>query len=80
MIRTSIARLDREVCIANAATVTSTIYNYETTDTYSGLSCASGCTPVLPALSQRVMWYRVLYRNGSNVVIKTGDVQIAATP
>jgi hypothetical protein len=70
----------RESCIANAASITSTIYNYSVSDTYSGLACSSGCTPVIPALSQRVLWYRVKYRNASNALIKTGEVQVLATP
>ncbi len=70
----------QESCIANAATITSTVYNYSTSDTYSGLSCSSGCTPVIPALSQRIMWYRIKYRNAGNGVIKTGEVQTIATP
>jgi hypothetical protein len=70
----------QEVCVANAASVTSAIYSYATSDSYSGLPCAAGCTPVVPALSQRMMWYRVKYRNASNAVIKTGNAQIIATP
>ena len=70
----------QEACVANAAGITSTIYSYASSDTYSGLSCASGCTPVIPALSQRIMWYRIKYRNASNTVIRTGDVQTMATP
>ena len=70
----------QESCVATAATITPAIYNYSTSDTYSGLSCSSGCTPVIPALSQRMMWYRVKYRNGSGSVIKTGEVQTIATP
>jgi hypothetical protein len=70
----------QEACIANAASITPTVYNYSTTDTYSGLACTSGCTPVIPALSQRVMWYRVEYRNGSNAIIKTGETEVLATP
>jgi hypothetical protein len=70
----------QEVCVANAASLTSAIYSYATSDSYSGLPCAAGCTPVVPALSQRMMWYRVKYRNASNAVIKTGNAQIIATP
>ena len=70
----------QESCIANAATIPANVYRYSTSDTYSGLACSSGCTPVIPALAQRIMWYRVKYRNSSNQVINTGDVQTIATP
>jgi len=71
----------QESCIANATSIQSgsSVYFYAA-DTYSGLACASGCTPVIPALSQRVMWYRVKYRNASNAVIATGATQVLATP
>jgi hypothetical protein len=70
----------QEICVANAASITPTVYSFAISDTYSGLTCASGCTPVIPALSQRVMWYRVKYRNSGNAVIKVGDIQTMATP
>lgn len=70
----------QETCVANAAGIAPAVYYYATSDTYAGLSCASGCTPVIPALAQRVMWYRVKYRDAGNSVIKTGDVQTLATP
>ena len=70
----------QESCIANAATIPANAYSYSVSDTYSGLACSSRCTPMIPALSQRIMWYRVKYRNSSNQVINIGDVQTIATP
>ena len=61
----------QESCIAYASTITSAVYYY-LGDTYSGRSCASGFTPVIPRLSQRIMWSRVKYRNAANAVIATG--------
>jgi hypothetical protein len=72
----------QEVCVANAAAIQTgnSVYSYATSDAPAGLACASGCTVTIPALSQRVMWYRVKYRNAGSAVIKTGDTQVVATP
>jgi hypothetical protein len=44
-----------------------------------GVSCANGCTIPLPALSQRALYYRVLYRDDSNTVLSTGPLQVKIT-
>jgi hypothetical protein len=56
------------------------VYSYATSDSYSGVACASGCTITIPTLSQRVLWYQVEYRDGANSVIKTSDTQVTAIP
>lgn len=50
------------------------------TVTPGGVSCASGCTVVVPAFSKRVMYYRWRYLNSSGVVIATGGTQSMVTP
>jgi len=72
----------QEVCIANASTLQSgnSVFSYATSDSYSGLSCVSGCTVVIPALSQRVMWYQIDYRNASGQTILTRKAEPLVTP
>jgi len=72
----------QEACIANAATVQSgsSVFSYETSDSYSGLACATGCTVTIPALSQRVLWYQWVFRNTSTGGMQTGPVELMTTP
>lgn len=72
----------REVCVANASTIQSgaSVFSYATTDVYSGLSCPSGCTITIPALSQRVMWYQIDYRDASGQTILTRKAEPLVTP
>ena len=72
----------QEVCIANASTLQSgnSVFSYATSDSYSGLSCVSGCTVVIPALSQRVMWYQIDYRSASGQTILTRKAEPLVTP
>jgi hypothetical protein len=46
----------------------------------SGLSCASGCTVTLPAISQRILYYQIRYRDTSNATLATGQVEVIAVP
>ena len=46
----------------------------------TGLACANGCTIALPAISQRVLYYQVLYRDAANQVVATGRTELIVTP
>lgn len=71
-----------ENCVANGAGIQTgnSVYSYETSDAPAGLACTSGCTVTIPALSQRMMWYQIVYRNAGNATIKVGGAQVLATP
>ena len=45
-----------------------------------GLACATGCTVAVPALSQRVLYYQVKYRDASNNTLAVGQVELTAVP
>lgn len=69
-----------EPCYAVSGTIDVTDpfkWNQEVT---SGLSCASGCTPVIAAYPTRVVYYRIKYRNAGNSVIFTGPIEVAVAP
>jgi hypothetical protein len=46
----------------------------------SGLACTSGCSVSIPALSQKVLYYRWKYRDAGNVTLATGATQIYVVP
>lgn len=61
-----------EACVANAATIPTGVTPFAyTSESPSGLACASGCTVMIPALSQRAIYFVVQIRDGSNAVIQT---------
>jgi len=64
-----------DACFANASTVPAgDAPYYFASENPGGISCAYGCTIAIPAISQRVLFYRVQYRNASNAVISSGPV------
>jgi hypothetical protein len=45
-----------------------------------GKPCASGCTITVPALSQRILYYKVEYRAANNTVIAVGPLTAVVVP
>jgi hypothetical protein len=76
----------REACIANAATVPAVPYLFPSEGAggsitgVAGMPCANGCTIAVPAISQRVLYYRVLYRDGANRVVASGKTEMVTVP
>jgi len=70
----------QEACTANQSTVNETTPFYWASETYSGLPCASGCTVTVPAIPQRVVYYRVQYRTASGSVLATSATSAAVVP
>ena len=69
----------QETCLANSATIGAVPFQFagENTD---GMPCAGKCTLAIPAVSQRVLYYRVKYRNGANVVVGETPEQAVIVP
>jgi hypothetical protein len=76
----------QEKCVATTATVPSVPFRYASEGTdgsekgLGGLSCASGCTVTIPALSQRMLYYQIVYRNAANETLAKGQIEVSAVP
>jgi hypothetical protein len=70
-----------DACIANAAAIpTGHLPFLYASETPAGLACSSGCTVMIPAISQRVLYYKVEYRNASNNVLSATPNQVLLVP
>ena len=66
----------QEACYATAAAVSEATPFTWSSEAAAGLSCASGCTIAVPAISSRVLYYATEYRNSGGSVIATGPTQV----
>ncbi len=44
------------------------------------MPCSGGCTISVPAISQRVLYYKVIYRSASNNVLSATTNQVLLVP
>ncbi len=85
----------QEKCLANsgsvptpplAATNPTPAFSFPTDGTggletgVTGMACSTGCTIVIPAISQRMLYYQVKYRDVSNHTKATGRVEVVNVP
>ena len=71
----------QEACVATSNTINqATPFYFAQSETYSGVPCASGCTVTIPALSQRVLYYRWEQRDAAPNVVAAGDTDAIVTP
>ena len=76
----------QETCLATAATIPATAFAFPSDGAnglesdIAGLACASGCTIAIPAISQRMLYYQVKYRDASNKTLATGQMEVIVTP
>ena len=78
----------REACIANSSTTPPTDgvtapFQYETSDSWTGISCASTCSitiPVKPSVGGRIVYYQAEYLNSNGVVVATDNPALAVVP
>jgi hypothetical protein len=70
-----------DACIATASTVTSGNQPfYFASENPAGAPCASGCTIAIPAISQRVLYYQVVFRAANNTVLSSGTPTAVTVP
>jgi hypothetical protein len=76
----------QEKCLASSSTVPTIPFLYASEGAggvetgITGLSCTNGCTVAVPAISQRVLYYQVIYRNAANQTLAKGQVEVTAVP
>jgi hypothetical protein len=76
----------QEKCLATAAAVPAVPFQFASEGTggvetgVSGVQCTSGCSVAIPAISQRVIYYQVKYRDASNNTVATSQIQTVAVP
>jgi hypothetical protein len=71
----------QEACVAASSAVNqASPFYFAQSESYSGVPCVSGCTVTIPALSQRILYYRLEYLDPSGKVIAVGDTRAIATP
>ena len=76
----------QEKCLATAATVPTVPFLFASdggggVETgVTGVPCANGCVVAIPAISQRVLYYQVKYRDASNRTVATGQIETVAVP
>jgi hypothetical protein len=64
-----------EICVKGNQSGTS--YDFAG-DAVTGVACTSSCTVTIPAIAQRVLYWRVVYRNAVNAVISRGQINTRA--
>jgi hypothetical protein len=70
-----------DVCTATAAAVPSGNAPFLlASENPHGLSCASGCSITIPAISQRILFYHVKYRSANNTVMETSPITSLTIP
>jgi len=71
----------QEACVAaGTGQVNETTPFYWASEGHSGLSCVAGCSLTVPALPQRVVYYRIQYRQADGSVLAMGPTQVSVTP
>lgn len=69
----------QEACVAHTAAIDETLPFHWAGESFSGLSCAAGCTVMIPALPQRVVYFRARYRDAGGATIQFGPSLIAVS-
>ena len=76
----------QEKCLATAATVPAVPFLFPSDAAngmeagVTGIPCANGCSIAIPAISQRMLYYQVRYRDASNKTVATGQIETIAVP
>ena len=71
----------QETCVAASSVISQTTpFYFEQSESYVGVPCVTGCVITVPALSQRVLYYRWKYLNRSGQVVGLSQVHVVVTP
>ncbi|MCU1234468.1 MAG: hypothetical protein JWP63_2435 [Candidatus Solibacter sp.] len=76
----------QEKCLATASTLPATPFAFPSDGAggvesgVAGLACSNGCTIAVPAISQRMLYYQVKYRDASNKTLASGRMEVIAIP
>jgi hypothetical protein len=71
----------QEACVAASSSVNQALpFYYAQSETYRGVRCGSGCTVEIPALSQRVLYYRWEHLDAPGAVVAVSNTQAIVTP
>jgi hypothetical protein len=71
----------QETCVASSASVNPAApFFYEQSESFTGVPCAAGCTVTVPAVPQRVLYYRWKYLSASGQAIAVSAAHAVATP
>jgi hypothetical protein len=78
----------RETCIANSATVPGGLdpffYPVEgvggVESGLAGVPCRSNCAVAVPAITGRVLYYRIHYRDATNKTVQVGPLEAVVIP
>ena len=72
-----------EACVVSAKEVSQKLpFYFATTESSQipGAPCAKGCSISVPAISGRILYYQVFFRNASGAVVATGDPAVSVVP
>ncbi|MFN7939200.1 MAG: hypothetical protein U0R19_38100 [Bryobacteraceae bacterium] len=72
------SRNRNDVCIAEKSLLDEAAPYKFAQETISGVPCSSSCTVTIPALHNRVLYYRTKFRNGLGATIAVGQTQVVA--
>jgi hypothetical protein len=70
-----------DTCVASQAAIPATNTPFQfASELPAGMSCSLGCTIVIPAIPERVLYCRAQYRTSSNSVMVTTPYQVIVVP
>lgn len=76
----------KEACLATSSSVPTIPFAFPSDGTggaesgVTGLACSAGCTVEIPAISQRMLYYQVVYRDVANSTVATSNLSVIAVP
>jgi len=70
----------RETCIATSATVNEASPFAYAAESPAGAPCATGCTIQIPGIPQRIVYYRIQYRDAANQLLAQSALEVAVIP